>query len=375
MQEEEAKKDNVIHLDYNIKDDQERIALVNKIIENTPPEKLTQTYLEKLSDYIVFNQTLAENDRRILTPNRIAHIKRRETSFEGLIEKLDAGHNNADNKKAGEDIIYGMITNDKNKILDPKKKITEEEVREIPGLSEFSSELERMEEVYKNEPHGKKRSSYLKTVIEMRGDRYVFKTSYKPSMTSSPKRGATHHSFEIYENIEMDPVTKEPIIKSANITLLDQKHVSAILDNYADLMQSIEGKVKNDLYYLMKELESLIDQTFKENNPIYYDLVQYKIQKKTNLQIQELLIKNHQTKYSIEYISSLWKNKIPKMLAEKAKENYILWYYKMNPSNAIWKKCSRCGQIKLAHNRFFSKNKTSKDGFYSICKECRNKKN
>ena len=39
-----------------------------------------------------------------------------------------------------------------------------------------------------------------------------------------------------------------------------------------------------------------------------------------------------------------------------------------------WKRCSRCGEIKLAHNKFFSKNKTSKDGFYSICKKCRNKK-
>ena len=39
-----------------------------------------------------------------------------------------------------------------------------------------------------------------------------------------------------------------------------------------------------------------------------------------------------------------------------------------------WKRCSKCGQIKLANNRFFSKNNTSKDGWYSICKECRNKK-
>ena len=39
-----------------------------------------------------------------------------------------------------------------------------------------------------------------------------------------------------------------------------------------------------------------------------------------------------------------------------------------------YKTCSRCGQIKLAHNKYFSKNKTSKDGFYSICKACRNTK-
>nr|DAL81174.1 MAG TPA: Stc1 domain [Bacteriophage sp.] len=38
------------------------------------------------------------------------------------------------------------------------------------------------------------------------------------------------------------------------------------------------------------------------------------------------------------------------------------------------KKCSKCGQLKPAHNQFFSKNKTSKDGLYSICKRCRNKK-
>jgi len=46
----------------------------------------------------------------------------------------------------------------------------------------------------------------------------------------------------------------------------------------------------------------------------------------------------------------------------------------MNVKKGNYKKCSRCGQIKLAHNKYFSKNKTSKDGFYSICKACRNAK-
>ena len=64
---------------------------------------------------------------------------------------------------------------------------------------------------------------------------------------------------------------------------------------------------------------------------------------------------------------------IPKLLAENAVKRYLNWYY-TTQEKGKWKKCSRCGEIKLAHNLYFSKNKTSKDGFYSICKDCRNKK-
>ena len=79
-------------------------------------------------------------------------------------------------------------------------------------------------------------------------------------------------------------------------------------------------------------------------------------------------------KHSVEYISSLWRKKIPKLIAEKEQKDYLIWYY-LEVQKGKWKRCSRCGQIKLAHNKFFSKNNTSKDGWYSICKECRNKKN
>ena len=108
--------------------------------------------------------------------------------------------------------------------------------------------------------------------------------------------------------------------------------------------------------------------------PLYYDLVIYKIDGKQNQEIQELLYEKHGIKHSVEYISSLWRNKIPKILSEKAKEDYLIWYY-TEVEYGTWKRCTRCGEVKLAHNRFFSKNKTSKDGYYSICKECRNSKN
>ena len=99
-------------------------------------------------------------------------------------------------------------------------------------------------------------------------------------------------------------------------------------------------------------------------------MVEYKIDGKQNAEIQELLQEEFGIKHSLEYISSLWRNKIPKMIAVCAEDIYLNWYY-LNVAPGKFKRCSRCGQIKLAHNKYFSKNKTSKDSFYSICKDCR----
>ena len=123
----------------------------------------------------------------------------------------------------------------------------------------------------------------------------------------------------------------------------------------------------------MEDLDSLIENTLREDYPLYYDLLIYKIDGKQNIEIQKLLQEKHGVKHSIEYISSLWRKKIPKLIAAEAEKEYLVWYYTVKEYGQ-WKKCSRCGEIKLAHNIFFSKNSSSKDGWYSICKCCRNKK-
>jgi hypothetical protein len=86
-----------------------------------------------------------------------------------------------------------------------------------------------------------------------------------------------------------------------------------------------------------------------------------------------MLEEEHGISHSLEYISSLWRKKIPNLIASVAEDEYLSWYY-LNVEKGKYKKCSRCGEIKLAHNKYFSYNKTSKDSFYSICKTCRNKK-
>jgi len=359
---------NEIKLDDSLVTSEERVVNVEQIIANTPPEKLTPAYLEFLGTFILKQETKKEklNKNQILTKNRMSTINDNETSFEGLISKLENG----------EDGIYNMIANDKNMILHPKQPITEADIAEIPALQNLVNDIkatERRLERLKNEGRAKsKEASRLWTqLIEMRRDQYVIKGCYK-----SPYRSMhlikSFSKINLEDRISINEETGE-VRNDGYISFFDPKHISALLCNYAKLKEDAWELLGSDAKWLMEDFDALVDSTLKDNYPLYYSLVIYKIDGKQNTEIQALLEKEFGIKHSVEYISSLWRNKIPKLIAETAVNEYLTWYY-TNIKPGKWKKCSRCGQVKLAHNNFFSKNKTSKDGFYSICKDCRNKK-
>ena len=350
----------VVRLDYTLQTPQERNELVKQIIDSTPPEKLTNRYLEILTDYIIFAMDKEERkEKKILTDNRMVTVNKRETSYQGLISKFENG----------EDGIYNMIANDKNIIFTPKVSITPQDLEEIPELKDLKEAIAEVE-AQVGRASGKKKYLLKKQLIEMRQDQYVIKNAYHPPMYCMN----AVKSFSTMNFNESIVITKDGEVKSNGlITLFDSKHVSALLCNYSRLKEDAYGKFYSDSYFLMEDLDSLVERTLKEKYPLYYDLLIYKIDGKQNIEIQKLLLDDHGIKHSVEYISSLWRNKIPKLLAEQAQEEYLLWYFTMKEKGK-WKKCSRCGEVKLAHNRFFSKNKTSRDGFYSICKDCRNKK-
>ena len=349
-----------IKMDFSLETPEERNALVQKIIEQTPPEKLTHKYLEKLADYIIFAMDKQERkNKKILTDNRMVTVNKRETSFEGLAGRLENG----------EDGIYNMIANDKNIIFSPKVSITEKDIAEIPGLKELRDEIEKIESKAKS-ARGKKAFLLKKQAIEMRQDQYVIKNAYRRPIYCMN----LIKSFSKLNLSETVTVDEDGNVSSTGlVNLFDEKHVSALLCNYAKIKEDSWSDFNGDAKWLMMDLDTVVDNTLKNKFPLYYDLVIYKIDGKQNQEIQELLYEKHGIKHSVEYISSLWRNKIPKLIAEQAQNDWLIWHYTQEEKGK-WKKCSRCGQVKLAHNRFFSKNKTSKDNFYSICKCCRNKK-
>ena len=347
-------------LDYTLKTPQERNELVKKIIDETPPEQLTNRYLEILTDYIIFAMDKEERkEKEILTDNRMVTVNKRETSFQGLAAKFENG----------EDGLYNIMTNDKNIIFSPKYDITKQDIENIPELKQLREAIEKVEEDFKK-ASGKRKFLLKKQLISMRQDQYVIKSAYQQPIYFTN----TVKSFNQIDLNEKITIAEDGTLNNNGIiSFFNPKHISILLCNYSKLKEDAYGKFWSDSYYLMEDLDNLIENSLKDKFPLYYDLLIYKIDGKQNIEIQQLLEKKHGVKHSVEYISSLWRNKIPKLIAETAEKEYLIWHY-TTQERGKWKKCSRCGQIKLAHNKFFSKNKTSKDHFYSICKECRNKK-
>lgn len=359
--EEELNDHGYIKMDYTIETPEGRKAKVEEIIANTPPERLTPSYLEKLADYLVIAMDKEERKKKkILTENRLITVNKRETSFEGLVGKLENG----------EDGIYSMITNDKNILFQPKVTITAEDIDSIPPLKQLQEAIAAAEEESKT-ARGRRAFQLKKSIIAMRQDQYVILNAYKPPVRCMNLIRSAH-KIDLSETISFDPETGE-LISNGLINFFNPKHVSAVLCNYSSLKEEAWDKISSDLKWMMEDFDGLVDRSLKEKYPMYYDLVVYKIDGKQNAEIQELLYEDYNIKHSVEYISSLWRNKIPRLIAEMAVNEYLTWYYTF-VEHGKWKRCSRCGQIKLAHNNFFSKNNTSKDGFYSICKDCRNKK-
>ena len=298
-------------------------------------------------------------ERKILTDNRMMTVNKRECSFEGLVSQLENG----------EDGIYNLITDNKNQIFQPKVTITKKDLDEIQPLRQLREAINVWEAKLKV-TEGKDAFVIKKALIEMRKDQYVIKNAYRRPIVPNKLTRSTHVTMLPDETSSFDE-EGYPIPKG--VSLLNPVVCSAILCNYSRLKEDSYDRFEGDLYYLMLAFDEIADKALKEY-PLYERIVECKVDGLQNTQIQEILQVEFGIKHSLEYISSLWRKKIPKLIASQAEDEYLYWYY-LNIEKGKYKKCSRCGQVKLAHNKYFSKNKTSRDGFYSICKKCRNSKN
>lgn len=267
-----------------------------------------------------------------LTENRLSTISKRETdSF--------------DNSEVN---LYPQIHEDKNQIFRPKVEITPEDLAEIPFLPQIKEAIQYWENRLKTAT-GKDAYLIKQTIIDLRKDQYLVKNAYR-------------------KPISLTHITYTPHTPSLDsLPLHNPKVCEAVLCNYSKLKAAGEGNFESDTWCFMEYFDSLCAKALAPY-PSLEKLVELKIDGKTNEEIQAALPEFAAT----EYISTLWRKRIPKLIASIAEDEYLDWYY-LEIEKGSYKKCSSCGQIKLIHNKYFSRN-TTKNGFYSMCKECRRKR-
>lgn len=150
-------KQSMTELDYSLTTPAERTECVKKVIASTPKEKLTQRYLNYLGDYILFirekGQTKGHN---LITKNRETIIRKREKSYEDMINTLEGG----------EDALHTLINNDKNQLLDRKEKITEEEALNNPALQEKMKTIQSLKKSFETTTDSSKRFKLKQQIIE-----------------------------------------------------------------------------------------------------------------------------------------------------------------------------------------------------------------
>lgn len=347
-------------LDYSLKTPEERNEYIKKIIKETP--HLSKNSLSKISDYLLFvtEKDTTKQQRKeeypIETVNRAITIDKRQISLEQLLASLETG----------EDRFYNLINIDKDQFLDPRERLTEED-HNNPLLIPLFKNIDNLKEQLRSSC-GKRKFAIKCQIIETYQEIYSIKSSTINNSRVMVTNPATNRFFNIPENITFDedgfPHSDAPI------SLMNADHVALLLKYYDPLKIQLNGQFFSDLYWLLEELDALIEQTLRPH-PILLDLVYWKTNKYTNEEINTMMLEKHNVSHTDQYWSTLWKKRIPKMIAAKAQENYILWYH-TNVVRSEWKKCSKCGEIKLAHPLYFSRN-GSKSKYYSICKKCRTK--
>lgn len=336
------------------------MEFIKKIIES-PEFRPNSWVLELLTNYVLFLKP--RKDHSIISDNRRKTIRKRETSTEGLKEKFETG----------EDAIYNLIRNDKNMILSPKVKITPKDIAEHIELKQLVDTIKAWDaEMKEKNLTGKNLYKAKKALIEMRQMQYIIKEELnKPSRIRNFRKTNIEMQFSV-DTWYMEKNGNVKLVSENTIDFKNGKHIEMLLHFYPKLIDSAWDFNKSEMKHVLWDLELLINAALKEI-PHWKDIVIWKIDKRTNKDIRKMLQEDHNLVYSEEYISTLYRNKIPNYLASYYENDVNEWYH-LNKVKGVYKKCNRCGEHKLMNNTNFSLNKDSKDGFYSICKSCRRKK-
>lgn len=353
-------------LDFTIQSTKERINLVNEIIEQNRSEIIdhfdnrfisspkcgapedfknpltslsdkdyTCHQLESMADYILYAE---KKESKILTKNRRKTIKKHE----GIC-------------------LEEMIENDEDIIEDTrvfkKESITKEDLEKYPEIKKIHEEKENLKKSWKT----------VDIITSLNFSMITLKRSLSGQFHFRTHPSKPQYNFDTDTGYFKDD---EYIVVSENtIDFNNPKHIFELINNYAGLVDQSYEDCQSDIKHFLYVLEDMIKKT---SLPDYmFDILVWKVDGLTNPEIVNELKIKYGLVLSEPRVSIIYRDIIPQKICETYKNDYEDWLYTYKVRGS-WKKCSACGEIKLATERNFYKDSKNRDGFRNICINCWN---
>lgn len=373
-------------LNYEIETAEERTQLVNTIFEEQEVKALIENYysspafinkqiktkndflsekdfslysLQIIADYLIFPKPAKKEKPVIHSKRRIKKDSKRELPNGNLTEvhtkkyRVQTEIEITDQDKNENRFIFQLdkVICSLGKILgyglenraDIKKQLIEK-----LGLKTVRS----MEKLYAE------KKKEIQTVKEQLSNMITFKRI---------ANGSTEFNFE-EDTGYYDENDDYILITENDIRINNKDHVLQLLNFYSALKESTYGDPSTDISILLFEIEKLIEDAELEDYK--KDILIMKIDGLNGNEICEQIQLKYGLKFSETWISKVYNDEIPQRITDTYNQQYEDWLYTFK-YRGNYKKCSKCGENKLATIKYFRKRKDNKgDGYYNNCRKC-----
>jgi predicted XRE-type DNA-binding protein len=300
--------------------------------------------LETLATYILFcpDSKINEQSSKKITYNYYTNkdLERkinRDDHLEGIVENINK---NTENKINTIDVLIPEGINYKKEI---KQTINENDINdpELTPVHDYQNYINalktKLDTLRKEKKNRKLQYKLMRHMKLCKTDQIICKDKLKGT---------------IYFN---DVLPDSTDIDYDQFDFFDKEHVKCLL-------KFKPMKLTTDLGILIYDLEQIMKH-IKLNSQDKVILNYWRDDSLNQEEMSKIL------GLSQPYIVSVL-DKIADRVTKKFEEIYEDWYY-LNLVKGKYKKCSFCGKIKLANERYFDKDESKKDGFKYICKKCR----
>lgn len=304
--------------------------------------------LEKMANYILYapdgERITLKTKYNFYTAPKFQERLSKDISIDDMVARAEENSEDDEDTNMYDEVIDFLIRQGNNYKVAIKQVITKEDLqdKELKVVKDYQdaidhlrNKLQSLREANKDYPMQRR---IMRALRELKHDQLIAKDQIKGTI--------------YFKEVLPDST----VIDYDQFDFFDKEHVMALLK-----MPPVEN-LMTDVGCLIYDLNRLLEQC--ELTPADFRILE--LYRQEDMSLENIADKLGSTRQNI-YIAL---EKICNKIIDAYEGVYEDWYY-LNKVKGKYKRCNKCNKIKVANERNFSANSSSKDGFYSICRLCK----